>query len=768
MYFINKITSHPTVDFAAEELKKYLRMMMPEGGDVEIFYAPEALDGFRVGLMADLGLDTSDVRDPSVNDIIYIDTDCLGGIVAGSNAAATLIAVYEYLRQLGCRWLFPGEDGEYIPIRELSPVKHRFVPSCLCRAFCWESGVSHRSTLDMIDFAPKVGMNSFMLEHNDATWYHEHFYHHIMNEENRPAERITKDTVAQWKRAAEVEIARRGMKFHNIGHGFTIEPFADGSLDKKRFLAEIDGVRDYHNGAPVYTNICLSNAEARSKAVDYIIEFTKRHSNTDYMHVWLADGSNNHCECEECRKMNPSDFYVMLMNELDRAMSKAGLNKKVVIAVYLDTMWPPENLTFNNPDRFMLMFAPISRSYTATIHEDGGIQELKPYVRNKLEFPKSLEENLGYLERWRSVTGSEMIAFEYHFWRHFALDPSGIFLSRRISEDVKAYRENGINGIIEDGTLRGFFPTGIALYTYARTMYDTSLSAEDIAREYFECAFGEDWREFYSYLERVGEQFDFAYLEGERSTKPQFSSYYNPSHLSSLERISETADEGMKLIKSHYDSSYRVRTVSVRLLEYHNEYIRMLSEALCKKAVGDEDGAAELYTRLRVEFGKREIYIERYYDHLGIMFGLSNVFKKGNVNQEPIIDFTPMHIEQSTDVYATIQSIINVMEKQYGDPELRAGELLRQSGFSDDYIRSKFYEVTKKTPVKYLNHIRIKNARIRLLSTDISVNEVAHKCGFLDMSYFSRMFKAEYGVTPTKLKKNEKYCSVSISGVGKD
>ena len=39
MFYINKITSNSTVDFAAEELKKYLRMMMPEGGDVKIAYA---------------------------------------------------------------------------------------------------------------------------------------------------------------------------------------------------------------------------------------------------------------------------------------------------------------------------------------------------------------------------------------------------------------------------------------------------------------------------------------------------------------------------------------------------------------------------------------------------------------------------------------------------------------------------------------------------------------------------------------------------------
>ena len=36
MYSINKITSNSTVDFAAEELKKYLRMMMPECGEVFI------------------------------------------------------------------------------------------------------------------------------------------------------------------------------------------------------------------------------------------------------------------------------------------------------------------------------------------------------------------------------------------------------------------------------------------------------------------------------------------------------------------------------------------------------------------------------------------------------------------------------------------------------------------------------------------------------------------------------------------------------------
>ena len=121
MLSIKKITSDSVIDFAAEELKKYLRMMMPEGGDIKISYEPCAKDGFRLGLMQDLGLDISDAEDTALDDIMYI--DCLedGGIIAGDNARSVLLAVYEYLRRNGCRWLFPGVDGEYIPVKEQKP-----------------------------------------------------------------------------------------------------------------------------------------------------------------------------------------------------------------------------------------------------------------------------------------------------------------------------------------------------------------------------------------------------------------------------------------------------------------------------------------------------------------------------------------------------------------------------------------------------------------------------------------------------------------------
>lgn len=80
MIQIAKMSAHPTIDFAAEELKKYLRMMLPRCGEIPILFQPGAARGFRLGLMADFGLDTADADDLKLDDIVYIQADAAGGI----------------------------------------------------------------------------------------------------------------------------------------------------------------------------------------------------------------------------------------------------------------------------------------------------------------------------------------------------------------------------------------------------------------------------------------------------------------------------------------------------------------------------------------------------------------------------------------------------------------------------------------------------------------------------------------------------------------
>lgn len=53
---INVIRPSHVLVFAAEELKKYLRMMMPNSEDIEICFYSNTEDGFRLGLLEDFGL----------------------------------------------------------------------------------------------------------------------------------------------------------------------------------------------------------------------------------------------------------------------------------------------------------------------------------------------------------------------------------------------------------------------------------------------------------------------------------------------------------------------------------------------------------------------------------------------------------------------------------------------------------------------------------------------------------------------------------------
>ncbi len=626
MFFINKITSNSTVDFAAEELKKYLRMMMPEGGDVEISYNPDAKDGFRLGLMQDFGLDISDAEDAELDDILYIDCDKNGGIIAGDNPRSVLISVYEYLRQNGCRWLFPGTDGEYIPMAEIVPVKYRHKPSCRYRGQCNEGAEFQSDMIEAIDFSPKIGLNVFMMEFFIPGYYNS-YYNHVKNEENRVGTAITSNQILQWKRQCEAEIAKRGLQFHDIGHGFTTYPFginndeipSGANVDEllteeqREFMAERGGKRGVFGRANC-AQFCMSNSKARAIVRDYVVEYSRKHSNIDFLHVWLADGSNNHCECEECQKKTPSDWYMILLNEIDEKLTAAGLNTRIVFISYTDTTWAPLEEKIKNPDRFTMLFAPIYRSFAYSMPEGKGKTELKPYSRNKNVFPNSLASSFDYFDQWLENWKGANVAYEYHFWRHQCYDLTGLMQAKLINEDVKLYKENNVNGIIEDGSQRSFFPHGLSFYTYARTLFDTSLSYEEIEEDYFSHIYGENWKEFRDYFKKINDALPFEYFSRDEVSRDG-GDHYKPEMAERISKIREITKEGRELIEKQPDCEYYVQSLALNLLRFHADFCDMISDWMCAYALGNFDRACELCELARKELGKRESEFERFYDH---------------------------------------------------------------------------------------------------------------------------------------------------------
>ena len=59
------------------------------------------------------------------------------------------------------------------------------------------------------------------------------------------------------------------------------------------------------------------------------------------------------------------------------------------------------------------------------------------------------------------------------------------------------------------------------------------------------------------------------------------------------------------------------------------------------------------------------------------------------------------------------------------------------------------------SPVEYLNQYRLCQARFELETTEDSILHIAVAAGFDNSSYFTRIFKKTYGITPRELRKKK-------------
>ena len=79
-------------------------------------------------------------------------------------------------------------------------------------------------------------------------------------------------------------------------------------------------------------------------------------------------------------------------------------------------------------------------------------------------------------------------------------------------------------------------------------------------------------------------------------------------------------------------------------------------------------------------------------------------------------------------------------------------EIAKASGLSAPYFSTIFKEEMGENLSDYLNRLRIEKAAALLLTTNMSIGEIAKTCGFEDQSWFSKIFKNNTGYTPGKYR----------------
>ena len=618
---IYEIGGIPTYDLAAEELKKYIQLI-DENSKVVIEFKGEydsSLKGIWMGLFGNIfSKPPILVENKDLDDAFYIDMNATEGIISASNSRALLMAVYKYLQGAGCRFIRPGSQGEYIPNLSIEDivVKVEEKASYRFRGICIEGTVSYENVYDVIEWCPKVGFNSYFIQFKDAYTFFEKWYKGEYNPLKKGREFTLEESKVLTGKLKK-EIKRRGLLYHGVGHGWTCEPFGISALpseqktfdvpdNMKGYLAELDGEREFFNGIPVNTNLCYSNKEVRNIIINSIIDYLDKEKDIDYLHLWLADGMNNHCECEECKKLLPSDYYVMLLNELDEALKHKNIQTKIVFLIYVDLLWKPIKEKIKNPDRFIMMFAPITREFKDSFKANQDSVELSPYNRNKLKYPKSIKENVAFLKTWKDYFKGDSFDFDYHLvWEHY-YDPGYYRIAKIMYEDVVNLKDIGLNGMISCQMQRAFLPTALVNYTMAKALWNREITFEEICNEYYNAAFGKNAETIKNYLKELSQTFDSDYVKGEKGEIDEAAA-------SRFKQAIDLIHLNMEFIDGNSETNDG-RNLSYSYLKIHGKIAEYYCSMLLYRAEGNRDKKLEEWNKLKKFLYQEEDYIQKVFD----------------------------------------------------------------------------------------------------------------------------------------------------------
>lgn len=107
----------------------------------------------------------------------------------------------------------------------------------------------------------------------------------------------------------------------------------------------------------------------------------------------------------------------------------------------------------------------------------------------------------------------------------------------------------------------------------------------------------------------------------------------------------------------------------------------------------------------------------------------------------------------SNDDRMMISRVLQFIEENFSNPEISVDDMATAASVSRSSLTRKMKSLVGVTPADFLKTTRMKRAAAMLRDSDASIKEIAIDCGFADMNYFGKCFKAYHGVTPGNYRK---------------
>jgi len=95
----------------------------------------------------------------------------------------------------------------------------------------------------------------------------------------------------------------------------------------------------------------------------------------------------------------------------------------------------------------------------------------------------------------------------------------------------------------------------------------------------------------------------------------------------------------------------------------------------------------------------------------------------------------------------TIHRVMEYIKSHYSG-KLTLEQIAASVHLSPSHISGLFRKETGQTVSAYIGFVRIEKSKQLLKTTQLSIAEIASRCGFEEQSYFSRVFRKQTGLSP--------------------
>jgi len=99
-----------------------------------------------------------------------------------------------------------------------------------------------------------------------------------------------------------------------------------------------------------------------------------------------------------------------------------------------------------------------------------------------------------------------------------------------------------------------------------------------------------------------------------------------------------------------------------------------------------------------------------------------------------------------------VDNLICVARRNHTNPNFDVVSMAAEMNVSDRQLQRKVKALTGQSPVQHLRQFRLEKS-LQYLREGVPVGEVAKAVGFSSHAYFTSCFKAQYGDTPTRMRK---------------